>query len=200
MKSSQHLTRPGARGDSAVLRDLGCGLLLIGCAILPAAIGDEEPPGPFAVASAMSNYLAKVELIVTLAREPAENEGQIYVSVFPDTVPESSWRQSPAEYRDGLSLQSIALEKPAPGELKVRRIPPLFPGHYWVKAVWNRTPPFQFNLMSYEGMREWKETASDAPGAAVDDFESGEAEVFEVKAGETTTAHVHCTQPGSYGH
>jgi len=138
--------------------------------------------------------LGRVDLTIEFPQIPGKDEGQLYVSIFPETVKESVWPESPAEFRTGKGFKWSGTD----GKLALKVvIPPLRPGGYWVKAVWARTPPSEYNLSLYEGMREWKESRKPAPVATTTDFESGRPEVFRVKAGQTTTVNVKCTQPGT---
>jgi uncharacterized protein (DUF2141 family) len=137
--------------------------------------------------------LGKVELTVELPGIPAKGEGQLYVSVFPETVKAADWRQARAVFRTGNSFRSSSTK--AAANVKIN-IPAFWPGRYWIKAVWDKNPPFQYDLYGYEGMREWRESNEAAPAAGADDFESGLPDIFEVKSGQTTTTRVKCTQPG----
>ena len=65
-----------------------------------------------------------------------------------------------------------------------------------MKAVWDKVGPREFNLFSYEGMREWSNLKGTAPTAEKGDFETGRAEVFEVKAGKTAAVVLDCSKPG----
>ena len=105
----------------------------------------------------------------------------------------ADWRQARALFRTGTGFQSSSTK--AASELKIT-IPAFWPGRYWIKAVWERTPPFQHDLDLYEGMREWKESRAAAPAAGADDFESGVPEIFEVKSGQTVAIKIKCIQHG----
>jgi hypothetical protein len=66
---------------------------------------------------------------------------------------------------------------------------------YQLKAVWDRSPPFKFDLALHDGMQDWKATHAAAPQAMAGDFETGPPVFFEVKAGQTTTLTVLCSRP-----
>jgi hypothetical protein len=138
--------------------------------------------------------LGTIDLTIELPRIPAGGEGQLYVSVYPETVPGADWRQAIPRFRTGTSFKSSATK--AASDVKIT-IPAFWPGRYWIKAVWKRNPPFQYDLFSYEGMREWKESREAAPAAGADDFESRKPEVFELKKGKAVAVKIKCTQPGS---
>jgi hypothetical protein len=137
--------------------------------------------------------LGTIDLTIELPQIPAKGEGQLYVSVYPETVKAAEWRQAPALFRTGTSFKSSSTKTAS--EVKIT-IPAFWPGRYWVKAVWQRNPPFQYDLYSYEGMREWKESREAAPAADANDFESGIPEFFAVKRGQTVTCTIKCMQPG----
>ena len=66
-----------------------------------------------------------------------------------------------------------------------------------MKAVWDRTPPHAFDLWTYEGHREWKESREPAPAAEAGDLESGPRVIFEVKGGERIDVKIKCDRPGA---
>ncbi|HEV8290838.1 MAG TPA: hypothetical protein VGP94_02905 [Tepidisphaeraceae bacterium] len=135
--------------------------------------------------------LGTVKVDVRFPHGPGEDEGQIYLSIFSDTVKPDSWRQARPAFRGGQRFTKPLATRPVAID-----IPPLKPGRYWVKVVWDRTPPFDFNLYLYDGMTDWKKSNTPAPTAGADDFES-RAEAFEVKAGKAVELRVACDRPGT---
>jgi hypothetical protein len=124
--------------------------------------------------------LGTMELKIRLPEQPAD-KGQVYISIFPETVKPEDWQTSQAEHRTGKSLASSSA-KAEDGVLELS-IGPIRTGKYWVKAVWNKVGPHEYNLFSYEGMREWRNLKGTAPAAGKGDFETRGAEVFEVSVG-----------------
>jgi len=137
--------------------------------------------------------LGTIDLTIELPQTPAKDEGQLYVSVYPETVKAADWQTARALFRTGTSFRSSATK--AASEVKLT-IPAFWPGRYWIKAVWQRGPPFHHDLYLYEGMREWKESHEPAPTAGVDDFESDRPDIFELKCGETVAVRIQCRQRG----
>ncbi len=138
--------------------------------------------------------LGAIELKIRLPEQPAD-KGQVYVSIFPETVKPDDWRTAPAEHRTGKSLASSTAET-EDGVLELA-IGPVRTGRYWVKAIWDKVGPHEYNLFSYEGMREWKNLAGTAPAAGRGDFATRGAEVFEVQASETAIVTLDCNNPGA---
>ncbi len=138
--------------------------------------------------------LGAIELKIRLPEQP-EDKGQVYVSIFPETVKPEGWRTAQAEHRTGKSFtSSSAKAENGVLELSMR---PVRPGKYWVKAIWDKVGPHEYNLFWYEDMREWRNLTGTAPAAGEGDFETEGAEVFEVKAGETTVGTLDCSHPGA---
>jgi hypothetical protein len=137
--------------------------------------------------------LGAIKLEIRLPERPAD-KGQVYVSIFPETVEAEHWRNAPAEHRLGKSLASSSANT-EDGVLELK-IGPVRIGKYWVKAIWDKAGPHEYNLFSYEGMREWRNLKGTAPAAGKGDFETLGADVFEVKAGETAVAVLDCSKPG----
>jgi hypothetical protein len=137
--------------------------------------------------------LGAIKLEIRLPEQPAD-KGQVYVSIFPESVARENWRNATAEHRLGKSLASSSANT-EDGVLELS-IGPVRAGKYWVKTVWDKVGPHEFNLFSYEGMREWRNLKGTAPTAEKGDFETGRAEVFEVKAGETALVVLDCSKPG----
>jgi hypothetical protein len=137
--------------------------------------------------------LGTIDLTIELPQTPAKDEGQLYVSVYPETVKAADWQTARALFRTGTSFKSSATK--AASEVKLT-IPAFWPGRYWIKAVWQRGPPFHHDLFLYEGMREWKESRELAPTAGVDDFESVMPDIFELKCAETVALKIQCRQRG----
>ncbi len=135
--------------------------------------------------------LGTVKVDIQLPHMPAKKEGQMYLSIFSDAVKPDAWREGRPAFRGGHHFGRSIENRPVAIE-----IPPLKPGRYWVKVVWDRKPPFEFNLYVYDGMTGWKESRAPAPAAGADDFES-KAETFEVKAGKTVEIKVACDRPGA---
>lgn len=133
--------------------------------------------------------LGTIELQVHLPEQPV-GQGQVYVSIFPETVEPQHWRTSRPEHRTGTSLRSSSAETEH-GILKFS-VRPVRPGRYWVKVLWDRSGPFNYDLYYYEGMRDWRELVGTAPPAQEGDVETNTASFFQVSAGETTIVTVDC--------
>ncbi len=137
--------------------------------------------------------LGKLDLTVELPSAPENDGGQLYVSVFSEIVKESSWQLASAAFRTGVSFRSTSVAKASEVPVKTIHLPP---GRYWVKTVWDRNQPFQHDLNSYEGMREWKESGEPAPAAEAGDFENGMTEIIDLRPGTTAQIRIKCIQPG----
>jgi uncharacterized protein (DUF2141 family) len=138
--------------------------------------------------------LGAIKLRIQLP-EPEANRGQVYVSVFSESVKPEHWRTAQPEHRTGQGLRSSSIQTEG-GALEFS-LRPVRPGKYWVKAIWDTTGPYEYNLSAYEGMREWSELTGAAPVAVEGDFETQDVRLFEVRAGETTNITLDCSSPGA---
>jgi hypothetical protein len=138
--------------------------------------------------------LGAIELRIRLPERTA-SEGQVYVSIFPETVSLDNWRTAHAEHRTGASLRSSSAQiEDRALKLTVR---PVSPGKYWAKAVWDTKGPYDYDLYHYEGMEEWVALSKTAPAANEGDFETKGMSVFEVRTGETTSVTLDCRSSGA---
>jgi len=114
----------------------------------------------------------------------------VYVMLFPDAVQANDWRNTPAEFRAGRSFRT-SYAQPETNELQLR-INPVRPGRYWLKAIWDRQPPFFYDLWSWDGVEAWKTSTNNSIAFESGDAESGAPKMFEVKANESVSVRLEC--------
>lgn len=134
--------------------------------------------------------LGHLRVTIPLPREPREDDGPIYVSMFSESVSDQTWRQEVPLLRGGQG--GFRWSIPEVGELHLQ-FPGVPPGRYWIKIVWDCTPPFEFPLFYHNGMSAWKASEPPAPEVLPGDFESTERNVFEVLPGQTTSVTIPLT-------
>ena len=63
---------------------------------------------------------------------------------------------------------------------------------YWLKAIWDRQPPFSYDLWSWDGVEAWKTSTNNSIAFESGDAESGAPKMFEVKAKESVSVRLEC--------
>jgi len=128
---------------------------------------------------------------ITLRLPAPATEGQVYLMLFPEAVKASDWKQAPAEFRGGRSFRALYGQPESKNEIEFR-INPARPGRYWLKAVWERKPPFSYDLGSFDGFQAWLASTNNAIAFGPGDAESGAPEMFEIKAKQSVRAVLGC--------
>ncbi len=118
-------------------------------------------------------------------------EGQVYLMLFPEAVKASDWKHAPAEFRGGRSFRALYGQPESRNEIEFR-INPARPGRYWLKAVWDRKPPFSYDLWSFDGFHAWLASTNNAIVFGPGDAESGAREMLEIKAKQSVSAVLEC--------
>ena len=128
---------------------------------------------------------------VTLRLPAPATEGQVYLMLFPEAVKPSGWKNAPPEFRGGHSFQTRFGPPESKSEIEFR-INPARPGRYWLKAVWDRKPPFRYDLASLHGFQAWLASTNNAIAFGPGDAENASPAVFEIKAQQSVSAVLEC--------
>ncbi len=118
-------------------------------------------------------------------------EGQVYLMLLLEAVKASEWKNAPAEFRGGHSFQTLGGQPESKSEIEFH-INPARPGRYWLKAVWDRKPPFSYDLWSLTGFQAWLASTNNAIALGTGDAESGTPAVLEIKAQQSVNAVLEC--------
>jgi hypothetical protein len=119
-------------------------------------------------------YLGVAEGTITLPRPPQPSDRWLCIYLIPEATPkETSYSKVPVHRLTAYFGEYSFHNSTWPGENIPFRIRGVTPGRYWVKAVWDKAKPYNFEDNYITGPPK--------PG----DCESRELPVITVQAGET---------------
>jgi hypothetical protein len=138
-------------------------------------------------------FLGEVNISVQLPYLPQRENSQIALMIFPGNWQGQVWEQSKPEYKLSKHFKfGVAnnIDKKI-----LFRLNGITPGKYWIKVLWDKTPPFKYDLFYYDPAHKWYATELPDLTLAPGDFESNGWETFTVQASQKVEVTVGCTIP-----
>lgn len=139
-------------------------------------------------------FLGNVNFSVQLPHGAKTGDGQVVVVIYSEDKSPEKWETSKTDYKLIKSFMYQGGEGRVHKEI-IFQLYGITPGRYWVKVLWDKMPPFKYNLWKKDDTKAWQ--AIDLPDISLEsgDYESKAVEYFEIKAGLTTEVTIWFMTP-----
>jgi hypothetical protein len=137
-------------------------------------------------------FLGEVNISVQLPSSPQQENSQLALMIYAGNWQGQFWEQAKPEYK---MCRRIKEWKENNGDKQIQfHLRGIMPGNYWIKALWDTTPPFKYDF-SFEPARKWVYTELPDLSLSPGDFESHGQDTFTVQARQKVEVTVECTLP-----
>lgn len=137
-------------------------------------------------------YLGKLKVNVILPQVPEKGyPQQLMVLVYSNDVPSTRWQKSAPDYKLGRGFGYLPSKREDKTNIEFE-LHCVSPGQYWVKAVWDKTPPHKYNLFFLKGSQKWRAIKSPDVELTPSDYTNTQYDTFTVKAGHMSEITVKC--------
>ena len=110
-----------------------------------------------------------------------EEDHQLMVLVYGNDVSRTHWQESKPDYKLGRGFRSVRYAGKTDIEFELHCVSP---GQYWVKAVWDKTPPHEYDLCLFDGSHGWRASQAADVTLSPGDCTNTQSGTVIVEAGE----------------